>query len=460
MPFFDIFAFPRWWPLRMRTKVASFFIFFQELSNKKKIKALRPKMTKIASRGGGGPALIFSHTAICLVSTQDLLLLNWPESNSLNSNQFMQAHKLLFAQTIFNSTVSLRVGCGSLQNKKIIIVSHETFPLGKTIPLLDHHFKPSGRCIGLGGGGGQRSEWGTSCPKPHFWSQIKPCVIFLTKLGRTSTFSHQFHSSCAWTHVFPRGVATCTQHEIGFPAAIGAVEEQVVPPYWVVRERDQCPGPDVLSVSLTGRPRFEPAFFTCAGVDRVPVLISCVERSTIKLMKAPSLKVVEPALNQRQVSWPDRKMVVRWNLVPFTGQAVRAKLTSVVLRKVKPTQKRKCRVFSNIYEGYKPCHVSWNEGSSHCRSPGPRLAVWQFRSAFICPPHQLCQWGPPCETVIQELLKNVHWVMTSFWSNVYISRKREIPRSSLKTSSKSTKFIFASDCIQCVTRTVQPIDTC
>ena len=43
----------------MRTKVASFFIFFQELSNKKKIKALRPKMTKIASRGGGGgPALI------------------------------------------------------------------------------------------------------------------------------------------------------------------------------------------------------------------------------------------------------------------------------------------------------------------------------------------------------------------------------------------------------------------
>ena len=39
----------------MRTKVASFFIFFQELSSKKKIKALRPKMTKIASRGG--PAL-------------------------------------------------------------------------------------------------------------------------------------------------------------------------------------------------------------------------------------------------------------------------------------------------------------------------------------------------------------------------------------------------------------------
>ena len=51
MPFFDIFASLRWSPLRMRTRVVSFFIFFQELSNKKKIKALRPKMTKIASRG-------------------------------------------------------------------------------------------------------------------------------------------------------------------------------------------------------------------------------------------------------------------------------------------------------------------------------------------------------------------------------------------------------------------------
>ena len=52
MSFFDIFASPRWSPLRIRTKVVSFFLFFQELSNKKKIKALRPKMTKIASRGG------------------------------------------------------------------------------------------------------------------------------------------------------------------------------------------------------------------------------------------------------------------------------------------------------------------------------------------------------------------------------------------------------------------------
>ena len=51
MPIFDIFASPRWSPLRISTKVVSFFIFFQELSNKKKIKAPRPKMTKIASRG-------------------------------------------------------------------------------------------------------------------------------------------------------------------------------------------------------------------------------------------------------------------------------------------------------------------------------------------------------------------------------------------------------------------------
>ena len=51
MPLFDIFASPRWSPLRMRTKAVSFFIFFQELSNKKKIKAPRPKMTKIASKG-------------------------------------------------------------------------------------------------------------------------------------------------------------------------------------------------------------------------------------------------------------------------------------------------------------------------------------------------------------------------------------------------------------------------
>ena len=36
----------------LRTKVVSFFMFFQELSNKK-FKKLRPKMTKIASGGGG-----------------------------------------------------------------------------------------------------------------------------------------------------------------------------------------------------------------------------------------------------------------------------------------------------------------------------------------------------------------------------------------------------------------------
>ena len=35
------------------------FHFFPRAFKQKKIKALRPKMTKIASRGGGGPALIF-----------------------------------------------------------------------------------------------------------------------------------------------------------------------------------------------------------------------------------------------------------------------------------------------------------------------------------------------------------------------------------------------------------------
>ena len=46
---FRHFASPRWSPLRMLTKVVSFFIFFK--SFQKKFKALLPKMTKIASRG-------------------------------------------------------------------------------------------------------------------------------------------------------------------------------------------------------------------------------------------------------------------------------------------------------------------------------------------------------------------------------------------------------------------------
>ena len=37
----------------MRTNMVSFFIFSKSFQTKK-IKALRPKMTKIASRGGGG----------------------------------------------------------------------------------------------------------------------------------------------------------------------------------------------------------------------------------------------------------------------------------------------------------------------------------------------------------------------------------------------------------------------
>ena len=56
-------------------KSGAIFHFFQELSNKKKIKALRPKMTKIASEGGG-PALRFSIWLFCCVrlttSTHDI----------------------------------------------------------------------------------------------------------------------------------------------------------------------------------------------------------------------------------------------------------------------------------------------------------------------------------------------------------------------------------------------------
>ena len=36
------YASPKWWPLCMRSKVVSFFVFFQELSNKKKTKKLWP----------------------------------------------------------------------------------------------------------------------------------------------------------------------------------------------------------------------------------------------------------------------------------------------------------------------------------------------------------------------------------------------------------------------------------
>ena len=48
--FFGHFASPRWPPLGMRTKRVSFFIFFQELSNKK-IRNLWLKMTNIALKG-------------------------------------------------------------------------------------------------------------------------------------------------------------------------------------------------------------------------------------------------------------------------------------------------------------------------------------------------------------------------------------------------------------------------
>ena len=57
----------------MGIKVVSFFIFFQELSNKKKIKALRPKMTKIASRGGGPASNTFLHSWRICSNKHDML---------------------------------------------------------------------------------------------------------------------------------------------------------------------------------------------------------------------------------------------------------------------------------------------------------------------------------------------------------------------------------------------------
>ena len=51
MPFFDNFASRRWSPLCMHTQKWCHFAFVFKSFQTKKIKALRPKMTKIASRG-------------------------------------------------------------------------------------------------------------------------------------------------------------------------------------------------------------------------------------------------------------------------------------------------------------------------------------------------------------------------------------------------------------------------
>ena len=56
---FRHFASPRWSPLRMRTKVVSIFIFFQELSNKKKLRLYDQRWLK--SLKGGGVLSFLSH---------------------------------------------------------------------------------------------------------------------------------------------------------------------------------------------------------------------------------------------------------------------------------------------------------------------------------------------------------------------------------------------------------------
>ena len=69
---FRHFASPRWSPLRTRTRVVSFFIIFSKSfqTKTKKIKALRPKMTKIVKgvlpekKSGGGQKKYFCQPAI------------------------------------------------------------------------------------------------------------------------------------------------------------------------------------------------------------------------------------------------------------------------------------------------------------------------------------------------------------------------------------------------------------
>ena len=59
MPFFDIFASPKVITTAHAHKSGVIFYFLPRAFKQKKIKALRPKMTKIASRGvlGGGGVL-------------------------------------------------------------------------------------------------------------------------------------------------------------------------------------------------------------------------------------------------------------------------------------------------------------------------------------------------------------------------------------------------------------------
>ena len=68
---FDMFASPRWSPLRMRTKVVLFFIFFEELSNKKK-RLYEQRRLKKAARG---PALMAFCIFLAVISNCMSLLL-------------------------------------------------------------------------------------------------------------------------------------------------------------------------------------------------------------------------------------------------------------------------------------------------------------------------------------------------------------------------------------------------
>ena len=67
MPFFDIFASPGWSPLRMRTKVVSFFSFFKSFQTKKKLRLydqrwLTPRLHVSGSSGYPAPDRPFVYT--------------------------------------------------------------------------------------------------------------------------------------------------------------------------------------------------------------------------------------------------------------------------------------------------------------------------------------------------------------------------------------------------------------
>ena len=88
---FRHFASPRWSPLRMRTKVVSFFIFFQELSNKKKLRLHDKRWLKYSQ----GWVLPYGNKMECM-NVWTGFCLNWsPKDNLALSVRQMNLHAYL-----------------------------------------------------------------------------------------------------------------------------------------------------------------------------------------------------------------------------------------------------------------------------------------------------------------------------------------------------------------------------